>query len=208
MDYTIYTMPIVAAFIGWLTNYVAIKMLFHPREPRSFFGMKVQGVFPKRQNALAKKIALIVSTELLSEQDLKLAIEKSTSPTEIGEMIDNKITKIITEKLPIAIPALNLFLNQELINLVKLTILSELEDVVKHITTSLGAKVYSRIDIRSIVEEKVRSFSSDKVEELLLSIMKKEFRFVEHVGAVLGFLIGLIQVLMIKAPELNLPALF
>lgn len=208
MSYTIYTLPFIAAFIGWLTNYVAIKMLFHPREQCSFFGIKIQGVFPKRQNALAKKIAQVVSTELLTEKDLKIAIEKSTSPKELGEMIDNKLTKLITEKLPIAIPALNLFLNQELINIVKLTILSELEDLVKHITTSIGTKLYSKIDIREIVEEKVRAFSSDKLEELLISIMKKEFRFVENVGAILGFLIGLIQVLLVKAPELNLDSLF
>lgn len=201
-------MPFIAAFIGWLTNYVAIKMLFHPREPRSFLGLQIQGVFPKRQNALAKKIAQVVSNELLTEKDLKVAIEKSTSPNELGEMIDKKLTKIITEKLPIAIPALNLFLNQELINIVKLTILSELEDLVKNITTSIGTKLYSKININEIVEEKVRAFSSDKLEELLISIMKKEFRFVENVGAILGFLIGLIQVLLVKAPELNLAAFF
>ena len=36
-------------------------------------------------------------------------------------------------------------------------------------------------------------FSSDKLEEILQAVMKKEFRFVELVGGVLGFLIGVIQ---------------
>lgn len=177
-------------------------MLFRPREEKSFLGIKIQGVFPKRKEALAVKLGQIVSTELLSEEDLKIAIEKSTSPTEIGVMLDEKINKLITEKLPTAIPALSMFLNQELINVIKLTILSELESLVTTLTTSLGTKIYSRIDIHQIVEEKVRAFSSEKMEELIFTIMKKEFRFVEKIGAVLGFLIGLIQVLIVKLPEL------
>ena len=49
------------------------------------------------------------------------------------------------------------------------------------------------MDVETVVREKVEAFSSDKLEEMLLSIMKREFRFIEVVGAVLGFVIGLVQ---------------
>jgi uncharacterized membrane protein YheB (UPF0754 family) len=49
------------------------------------------------------------------------------------------------------------------------------------------------MDVEAVVREKVAAFSSDKLEEMLLGIMKREFRFIEWVGAVLGFLIGLTQ---------------
>ncbi len=49
------------------------------------------------------------------------------------------------------------------------------------------------MDVETIVREKVEDFSSDKLEEMLLGILKREFRFIECVGAVLGFLIGLTQ---------------
>jgi uncharacterized membrane protein YheB (UPF0754 family) len=42
----------------------------------------------------------------------------------------------------------------------------------------------------------VAGFSSDKLEEVLLQIMSKEFRFVEIIGAVIGFIIGLVQVII------------
>ncbi|NDC77033.1 MAG: DUF445 family protein, partial [Chitinophagia bacterium] len=45
-----------------------------------------------------------------------------------------------------------------------------------------------------IVVEKVSALSSDRLEALLMSVMSKEFRFVEILGGVLGFLIGLLQV--------------
>ena len=43
-----------------------------------------------------------------------------------------------------------------------------------------------------MVQERVNA-SSEKLETLLNELMKKEFRFIELVGAVLGFLIGCVQ---------------
>jgi uncharacterized membrane protein YheB (UPF0754 family) len=50
------------------------------------------------------------------------------------------------------------------------------------------------IDVEKLVRDKVEAFSSDKLEQILFSIMKKEFRFIEIIGAVLGFIIGCFQV--------------
>ena len=50
--------------------------------------------------------------------------------------------------------------------------------------------------MEQIVTDKVGSFSSDKLEEILNQIMSTEFRFVEIIGGVLGFLIGIVQVFL------------
>ena len=53
------------------------------------------------------------------------------------------------------------------------------------------------MNVEKLVRDKVSAFSSDKLEEILLGIMRREFRFIEGVGAILGFLIGLVQVGML-----------
>jgi uncharacterized membrane protein YheB (UPF0754 family) len=58
------------------------------------------------------------------------------------------------------------------------------------------------LDVREVVRDKVLAVSSDKLEQLLFELMKKEFRFIEWVGAVLGFTIGCIQVLLAMAFEI------
>ena len=67
-----------------------------------------------------------------------------------------------------------------------------LPELIGRYTEDLG----SRIDIEKMVTEKVAGYSSDKLEEILQSVMKKEFWFLEIVAFVLGFLIGLIQMLL------------
>jgi uncharacterized membrane protein YheB (UPF0754 family) len=58
----------------------------------------------------------------------------------------------------------------------------------------LGDKLEKSLDVKELVREKVEAFSSDKLEEILFSIMRKEFRFIEIIGAILGFLIGCTQI--------------
>ena len=63
---------------------------------------------------------------------------------------------------------------------------------------SYSDKLKNEVDVKEIVYQKVVDFSSDKLEEILFSIMKKEFKFIEFLGGVLGFIIGLIQLLILS----------
>ena len=73
----------------------------------------------------------------------------------------------------------------------------ELEDFLQASAQGLAAKLEESIDVNSLVREKVQGFSSNKIEELLIGFMEQEFRFIEKIGATLGFLIGCIQVLIV-----------
>ncbi len=52
----IYLIPFISAFIGYFTNWIAIKMLFHPKNPVTVLGITFQGIFPKRQKQFAQKL--------------------------------------------------------------------------------------------------------------------------------------------------------
>ena len=69
-----------------------------------------------------------------------------------------------------------------------------LKALVPVLLTSYVANLKSQLDLEKIVYEKVAAFSSDRLEDMLHKILTKEFRFVEIIGAILGFLIGLFQV--------------
>jgi len=74
--------------------------------------------------------------------------------------------------------------------------MEEIEILLPEIITRYTDSLSQKIDIENMVTEKVASFSSDKLEDILNAIMKKEFFFVEIIGGVLGFIIGVVQVLL------------
>ena len=95
-------------------------------------------------------------------------------------------------------PMLAMFLNDDLKNKIKTTLLQEISQVIPGVIDSYAKKLKNEIDVKAIVYEKVVNFSSDKLEDILYSIMRKEFKFIELLGGILGFIIGLIQLVMLS----------
>ena len=195
----LFLLPLIAALIGWATNYLAIKMLFHPREPKKIFGLCFQGVFPKRQNQIAEKLGTLVANELFSMKDIGQRIEELSTQPEAMEEVGKRIEKTIRGKLISAFPMLSMFLSDDMIEKVTNLFKGELEDFMKASASGLALKMEESIDVEALVREKVSTFSSDKVEELLIGFMEQEFRFIEKIGAVLGFFIGCVQVALVLA---------
>jgi uncharacterized membrane protein YheB (UPF0754 family) len=173
-------------------------MLFHPREPKNFFGITLQGIFPKRQQQFAQKLGQLVSKELISFDDIVGKINKPETIQKAIPFVEEHIDKFIKTKLKEEIPLLSMFINDKSMESIKKGMVHEIESLFPLLITKMTDGVKNDLDIEQIVMRKVSNFSSDKLEEILNAIMSKEFRFVEIIGAVLGFLIGLIQILLTK----------
>jgi uncharacterized membrane protein YheB (UPF0754 family) len=195
----IYLLPILAALVGWITNFLAIKMLFHPHQPKKILGITFHGVFPKRQPQIAENLGSLVANELLSMKDVAQKIEDLSTQPEALDAVGKRIEKTIRGKLISAFPMLSMFLTDDMIVKVTNLFKGELEDFLKESAKELAGKMEKSVDIQALVREKVQAFSSNKIEELLVGFMAQEFRFIERIGAVLGFLIGCIQVFLVTA---------
>tara|TARA_B100000795_G_C22800727_1_gene441769 strand:+ start:2912 stop:3502 length:591 start_codon:yes stop_codon:yes gene_type:complete len=192
----IYFLPLIAAVTGWITNWIAVKMLFHPVKPIKFGLFTIQGVFPKRQKAMAERLGQIVATELFSIDDIVDKM-KSADNAEVLKFVDSKLDDFINVKLGASMPMLSMFLNDDLKIKIKTALLNEIGEAIPGIIDTYASKLKSEVNIEKIVYDKVVNFSSDKMEEVLYSIMKKEFKFIEVLGGILGFFIGLIQLLLV-----------
>jgi uncharacterized membrane protein YheB (UPF0754 family) len=195
----LYILPIIAAWIGWVTNYLAIKMLFYPHNPKKILGLTFHGVFPKRQAQIAEKLGDLVANELFSIHDISNTIEELSTQPEALDEVGKRIEKTIRGKLISSFPMLSMFLSDEMIEKVTNLFKGELEDFLRESARGLAFKMEESVNIQALVRDKVQTFSSNKIEELLVDFMKQEFRFIEKIGAVLGFLIGVIQVILITA---------
>jgi len=192
----LFLIPLLAALIGWITNFIAVKMLFHPQKPLQFLGMTIQGVFPKRQKALAIKLGDLVANELFRMEDVSAKIQSFSTSKENTDAIGKRIEKTIRGKLIETFPMLSMFLSDDMIEKVTHLFRAELEEFITDSTSQLTKDLEKNLNINEMVRSKVSDFSSEKLERILVSLMKKEFKFIEIIGAILGFLIGCVQVLL------------
>ena len=189
-------LPIAGLIIGWLTNYLAIKMLFHPKKPLKFGFITLQGVFPKRQKALGQKLGEVVSKELVSTDDILDKVTDQAKGDDMKKVLEEKVEKGLKNLLA-GIPMASMFVDDSLLAKARDLILKEFQEGIEEWMEKLKGRLRDGLDISGIVEEKVSKFSSDKLEEVLFEILRKEFKFIELAGAVLGFLIGCAQIALL-----------
>ncbi len=195
--YLIYGLiPIVSAMIGWITNYIAVKMIFRPRIPINILGFQIQGLIPRRQSELAENLGNLVEKELVSHKDIQAILESDDVKHEIKTMIEKQVDKFMTEKLG-SIPMVSMFLQGDLAQQIKQMLVDQLDHVIPEFIQASIAQIEQRLDFKDIVKEKVENFDHEKLEEIVFRIAAKELKTIEILGAVLGFFVGSVQVLLL-----------
>ena len=194
MNYWLLLIPVISAFIGWVTNLVAIKMLFHPKQPVKVLSITFQGIFPKRQDQFAVKLGKLVSEQLLSFSDIEAKLTNPANLQKMMPMVEQKIDDFLRIRLADTMPMISMFIGDKTIEKLKTAITNELESLFPALIKNYTSSLRQELDLEQIVTEKVKNFSSDQLEDILYQVMAREFRFVELIGGVLGFLIGLLQI--------------
>ena len=185
--------PFIAAFTGWFTTWIAFYMLFHPRKPIRILGLTIQGIFPKRQKTFAAKLGAVVGNELLHFDEIAKQIKDPEALAAVMPDIEKHIDLFLNEKLKEKMPVISMFVGTGTLGKIKEGLMEEIELMLPQVIGQYADTLSKKINVEQMVVEKVNNFSSDKLEEILQAVMKKEFRFVELIGGVFGFVIGLIQ---------------
>jgi len=187
---------LLSTFTGWITTWIAIKMLFHPRKPINIVGFKLQGIFPKNQRAIAEKLGQVVGKELLSFEEIE---QKITNPENLQKLrpdIEQHVDQFLRIKLLEVFPMLSMLIGEKTILQLKEAFLLELENLFPVLMKNYMGKLQEDLDLEKIVTEKVANFSTQKLEDILNQITKKEFTFLEFIGGFFGLLIGIIEVVV------------
>jgi uncharacterized membrane protein YheB (UPF0754 family) len=196
MDSSVYILvliPIVSALIGWITNYLAVKMIFRPRRPVHILGFEIMGLIPKRKSDLARKIGETVETELLSHKDIHAAVSTEGFHNHLLDVIMGKIDQLLAKVMG-GNPLVAMMLSGEAAGGIRQMLREELGKVLPGVLEELFEKMEEKINFKDIVREKVESFDLSKLESIIYAIAAKELKAIEILGGVLGFVVGLAQV--------------
>lgn len=190
---TIVSIPLIAALIGWFTNYIAVKMIFRPRRPIKILGLRFQGLLPRRQYEIAESIGETVARDLVSHEDVKAALSNVNLSVEMHALIDQQVDKFL-----IKFPMLGMFLQGDALAQVKDGFKGEMDLALPGMLKKVMQGVETNLDFKSVVSARIQSFDLSKLEEIVYRISARELKAIEYLGGVLGFLVGLLQLLVIR----------
>jgi uncharacterized membrane protein YheB (UPF0754 family) len=199
IDWRYLMLPFVGAIVGWITNYVAIKMLFRPYRPIRILGLTIQGLLPRRRKEFALSIASAVERDLLTAEDITRFLEGVHWEEEVERAVEKTLAAQLKRArfaLLFRTPILGI-IGREVVRQVKGIISRALIEKIGEHKAGLVEKFKDTLELKEVVSQKVEAFEMEKLESLLMNLIATELTHIEMVGAVLGFLIGLIQMTII-----------
>ena len=189
-------MVLISGAIGWITNWVAIKMLFRPHKEINFGLFKIQGLIPKRKAEIGTGIASIIQNELISVKDVISNIDREEFSKRLNKLIDDVLDKNLKKKVKEKFPLLQMFFTDK--------VAKDIGNTIKEIVMENQEKIFEifsnyaeeNIDFEVIISDKISNFSLDKLEEIITLLANKELKHIEVIGSILGMLIGAVQYLI------------
>ncbi|MFV2080980.1 MAG: DUF445 domain-containing protein [bacterium] len=185
--------PAVGAMVGWITNRIAIKMLFRPRRPVKILGVTLQGVIPRRHTELALRVAETVHDKLISSEDIGQAMNDVDWEEEVRDTL-NDILNVkgpgsIIGKIPGVAQAWESVVLPQILE----TLTKEVSRLIARYRDVFIQKLKNSVDIKQLVAQRVEQFELEALENLVMDLASKEFTHIEIVGAVTGTVIGVVQ---------------
>ncbi len=157
------SLVMVATFHGYLGAWLAVRMLFRPRNAVKFLGLTIfpQGMIPRHRDRLAEAIGKAVGEELVSKETvLEELFEKDFLRKKIQSLVDSYAREILSQDYPTMIETLPAGVRESFLDAVSSLQLK----IGAHITGVLKSEETIE-SIRAFVEWRVDEFLSKRVSE-------------------------------------------
>jgi uncharacterized membrane protein YheB (UPF0754 family) len=186
-------LPLTGAIIGWITNVLAIRFLFRPLNPIRVGPLVFQGLIPKRRGQIAETVGDVVAQQLFSMDEMMERLDMPSLQREVERVVRQTVEQWCSNKMGL-LPGP---VRQMCSNVLRDTVAAEVARQFPQMAKLFFERMREQVDVRSIVADKINELSLSEVEGLVLAVAKRELKQIELLGALLGFIIGGFQALLV-----------
>lgn len=188
-------LPAAGFGVGYLTNWIAIKLVFSPREPTKLGPITIQGLFHKRQPEVAEAFGNIVATRVLNADNIVRSVMESDGAARMNEIVEHRVGELISkyEQHPMA----KLVIPEEK----RHTMRDELLDRIKAEWPKPGGFFHTfageSVDLHGELERRMKALDPESYEGVLRPAFQQDEWKLIAAGAVLGTIAGVLQLVYI-----------
>lgn len=187
-------MPLFGAVTGLITDWLALQMIFRPVHPKRYFGVfGWQGLFIKRREEVTRDYSKLIAEEILTPANVFEALLTGPRSDIFLSLIDHEIRHAIDEQTGKATPLVKIAVGGERWDRVKTTVSATVVKEVLERSEELGGQAASAMNLPGLLESKMTLMTNEQFEGLLRPAFKQDEWKLVAVGALLGALIGELQ---------------
>jgi uncharacterized membrane protein YheB (UPF0754 family) len=193
-----WTLPLQGVIVGYLTNYLALEMIFRPLLPKKIFGIyKYQGLFLKRQNEVSHLYAKLVAEKILTPRNVLQELVFGKAAEDILFIVRSSIIRQVDQVTYLAKPLLFATGRLENYESVKEKIANKMaEHAISH-SSLLEAYLGEALDLERTMGERMAALPPGEFESILRSAFQEDEMLLILVGAALGAVVGFCQIYLL-----------
>jgi uncharacterized membrane protein YheB (UPF0754 family) len=189
---------VFGGLVGWITDYLALKMIFAPRAPKRYLGLfRWQGMFFKRRAEISAAYARVGARDLLDPRMLIDSLLHGPIADRLFAIVARETDDAINAESGVARPLVQLAIGTEQYRDLKHTIVERVQAHLPDVADDLARYAHETMDTEATVRDAMMEMDAEQYEGLLRPIFKDDEWMIIAVGAVLGFLVGELQVLLL-----------
>lgn len=195
----LWTLPLVGALLGWVTNWLAVQMLLYPRKPINVLWWRIQGLIPSQRARLAESVANAVESRLLSSDDISRLLTDAKVKAAIGIAIRQRVAGALDARLggvrsavAMAVPG-----KHEWMSALPAHVAGYVTGSLPALLDSVSGDLAAAIDLKPLLVERMTAFSDEELEQIVMDVAGRELRGIERFGIVIGGVVGLAQWLLL-----------
>jgi len=196
MNYWLLLIPFLSAFTGWITIRMAVWLLFHPLQPKTILGWKIQGIWPARREQIALQAGNYAATAF-SLDELEQQIDVAGRFEEIKPLIEEHMDHFLRHKLKEQMPMIAMFIGDKTIQSLKTIFIQEIESLFPQVIGSFAGNLKKELKLQELVSAKLMAIPTRSIEQAVRRELAAELRLAALFGGFIGLIIGLLQLLIV-----------
>jgi uncharacterized membrane protein YheB (UPF0754 family) len=191
-------LPVFGAAIGLFTDWLAIKLVFFPRERTKILGIvPFQGIFQRRRDEVAKRYGELVASEVMTVPNIVDGILRGPRSDRLIVLIQRIVQHTVDEQAAIARPFVSVAIGSRRFQEMKHAAADRAMTYLA--STALHAKDYATgaMDVADTIERRMRRLSRVEYERLLRPAFRQDEWKLIAVGAIIGALVGELQAVLL-----------
>jgi uncharacterized membrane protein YheB (UPF0754 family) len=190
--------PVIGLVVGTITNWLALKMIFEPVNPRKFLCFTLHGLFLRRQDEVAKVYGRMVATDVLNSRNIIEAILKGPYSDRLFELVYENVQESVNAGAAMTQKIINLSIGEETYANIKDDITNQIVELFPDSLRQIESYATVAMDLEVTLREKMKLLSSEQFENLLHPIFEEDEWKLVLMGGALGLIIGLVQAFLIN----------
>jgi uncharacterized membrane protein YheB (UPF0754 family) len=189
------SLPVGGVIIGFVTNWLALKLIFEPVNPRKFFFVTFQGLFMKRQKEVAKAYSAIVASEILTTRNIFKTVLNGKGSSRLIEIVESHIQEGVDKTAGMSRSLIQLTSGTRKYEKLKQHTTERFMEELPHQVREVFDYAEKALDIEGTMREKMGNLSPKEFQGFLRPVFQEDELKLILVGALLGGLAGLLQLL-------------